>query len=160
MFIIIDIYSKNYKFLNNFLHKFFNQEICNKLKLIILKTNLQKTKKTFFLTVLKSPHVNKTAQEQFGYKMYKHQIKCFTFQPFLFLLFLKKIKFFLFSEITVKVNVIKNTTNSKKKLKNVFNVDNYSLDFNELKLIDYLNFFEIYGEFVINSKVCLDSSVG
>merc|ERR1712154_93976 len=102
MFIIIDIYSKNFYALSTFLNSFLNKKICNKLKLIIVKSSLQKTKKKK-LTVLKSPHVNKKAQEQFELHTYKKRIKCFTFKTLLFLVFLKKIKFYLFSEIVIKV---------------------------------------------------------
>ena len=151
MFIIIDIYSKNFYALSTFLNSFLNKKICNKLKLIIVKSSLQKTKKKK-LTVLKSPHVNKKAQEQFELHTYKKRIKCFTFKTLLFLVFLKKIKFYLFSEIVIKVSLIKNSKNSKKKIKNKFNVDNYHLNLNEVKLNNYLSVFEAYGEFVLNSK--------
>lgn len=152
MFIIIDIYSKNFYALSSFLSTFLSNKICNKLKLIIVKSSLQKTKKKKKLTVLKSPHVNKKAQEQFELHTYKKQIKCFTFKTFLFLVLLKKIKFNLFSEIVIKVSLIKNIKNSKKKIKNKFNVDNYQLNLSEVKLNNYLSIFEAYGEFILKSK--------
>ena len=55
MFIILSIYSKNLNSLTNFL-------------------------KFFFLSVLKSPHVNKKSQEQFEYYIYTKQLKIHVFQ--------------------------------------------------------------------------------
>jgi maltooligosyltrehalose synthase len=68
-------------------------------------------------------------------------------------MFLKKIKFYVFSDINIKINIIKNFNNSKKKIKNRFNTDNYKLNFKKLDLINYLKFFEVYGEFVLKSKL-------
>ena len=153
MFIIIDIYSKNFLSLKSFLKVFLNKKTRSKLKLILLKSSLQKTKKKKIFTVLKSPHVNKKAQEQFEHRIYKKRIKCFTFQTFLFLMFLKKIKFYVFSDINIKINIIKNFNNSKKKIKNRLNTDNYKLNFKKLDLTNYLEFFEVYGEFVLKSKL-------
>ena len=45
MFIIIDIYSKNYSTLQFFLKNLLNKKVCNKLKLIVLESILQKKKK-------------------------------------------------------------------------------------------------------------------
>ena len=68
-------------------------------------------------------------------------------------MFLKKIKFYVFSDINIKINIIKNFNNSSKKIKNRFNTDNYKLNFKKLDLINYLKFFEVYGEFVLKSKL-------
>ena len=51
------------------------------------KSRKKKKKKKTKFTVLKSPHVNKTAQEQFEYRIYKKQLKCFAFQSVLFLMY-------------------------------------------------------------------------
>ena len=77
MFVIIDIYSKNYKSLKNFLSVFNDETIIKKLKISILKNKAKKPLKKKVITVLKSPHVNKTAQEKFEYRVYKERVKCF-----------------------------------------------------------------------------------
>lgn len=159
MFIIIEIYSKSYKSLNYFVNNFFNKKSVDKLKLILLKSNLQKKKRKKILTVLKSPHVNKIAQEQFEQRIYKRQIKCFTFQGFLFLFFLKKIKIKLFSDIKIKICIIQNTNNLNNQIKSNFDVNNYCLNSKQLKFSNYLALLENYGEFVLKSK-SLGSSVG
>ena len=97
--------------------------------------------------------MNKTAQEHFEYRVYRKQLKCLTFQTFLFLIFLKKVKFYLFSDVNIKISVIKNYSNSKKKIKNKFDIDNYYLDFNKSNLSDYLKFLEVYGELSLKSKL-------
>lgn len=74
--------------------------------------------------------------------------------------FLKKIKFFLVSDIDVKITLIKKTTNLTKKIKHQFNVDSFCFHSNKFKLVEYLTFFEFYGEFFLKSKVGLDSSAG
>ena len=152
MFVIIDIYSKNYKTLQFFLVYFFNKKLINKLKLTVIKTQSKKPVKKKVFTILKSPHVNKTAQEQFEYRIYKKRLKCFIPQIFLFLVFLKKIKFKLFSELNFKIKIISNVKFEKKKIKNKFNVDNYYLNNNTNNLINYLKIFETYGEFILKSK--------
>merc|ERR1712045_574025 len=109
MFIIIDIYSKNFKSLKNFLLFFNNKNLFNKFKILTIKTDSQKPLKNFFITVLKSPHVNKSAQEQFEFKVYKKRLKLFVPQIFMFLTFLKKLKTNLFADIKFKLTIISNT---------------------------------------------------
>ena len=86
MFVIINISSKNYLALQICLKKIFNNELKHKLT-VIESLNKKQTKKTKF-SVLKSPHVNKTAQEQFEYKTHCVKLKCFVPQVFLFLIWL------------------------------------------------------------------------
>ena len=59
----------------------------------------------------------------------------------------------MFSEVDIKINVIKNMTNSTKKLKQHFNIDNYYLNLEKHQLTNYLSFLEVYGEFVLKSKI-------
>lgn len=158
MFVIIDIYSKNYKSISNFLKFFLTEKIINQLMLSLLKIKTQRPTKKKLFTVLKSPHVNKTAQEHFEYRIYKKRIKCFVPKISIFLISLKKIRSFLFSDLGIKIKLMSNKKLSNKKFKNSFNVDNYRLDDKKLDLISYLKMFEISGEFVI--KLSLDSSVG
>jgi ribosomal protein S10 len=84
----------------------------------------QKKKKKKIITLLKSPHVNKTAQEQFEMKYFSKKLKIITTQTFKFLIFLKNIKNFLFSDIQIKT---KFTCNSKEQFlsrKKILNLDN------------------------------------
>jgi ribosomal protein S10 len=152
MFVIIDIYSKNSKSLNYFLEFFCNEKLIQKLNLSILKITSQRQKKKKVFTVLKSPHVNKIAQEQFEYRIYKKRLKCFIPQISLFLIFFKKIRFNLFADLGFKIKLISNLKVEKQKIKNKFNVDNYCLFYKELNLVKYLKILEISGEFILKLK--------
>ncbi len=102
MFIILSIYSKNLNSLTNFL-KFFYKFKTNKfLKLNFSPVQSQKKKKFFFLSVLKSPHVNKKSQEQFEYYIYTKQLKIHVFQIAKFLTIWKILKIKLFSDVKIK----------------------------------------------------------
>lgn len=148
MFIIIDIQSKNLNSLNNFIEFLI---LKNKTLNYIKKIRHLQTKKSFF-TVLKSPHVNKTAQEQFEYKLYKKKIKIYSTQIFLFLIFLKKIKINLFSDLNFKIQLIINKKISLKKNKNKLNIDNFFLDNSNIGLRNYLKVLDKYGEIILKIK--------
>lgn len=100
-----------------FLKKNINEKF-NTLNFYFPKKNSKKV-----LTLLKSPHVNKTAQEQFEIRFFSIKVKILTSQVFKFLIFLKSIKNFLFSDIQIKTNFFSNLKN-KKLLTNILNIDN------------------------------------
>ena len=152
MFIIIDIHSKNYKSLKNFLAIFNDENITKNLKITIIKNKTKKPLKKKVITVLKSPHVNKTAQEKFEYRIYKERLKCFVPQVLLLLVFIKKITVNSFSDIKFKLNLISNFTNEKIKLKNNININNFCLVHKELNLIKYLKLLTISGEYILKLK--------
>ena len=80
MFIIIQIFSKNSNSISNFL-KFLYKLKTNKtlnLNFIIIQSSQFKKSKKF--SVLKSPHVNKKAQEQFEYNVFNKQLKIYVSQ--------------------------------------------------------------------------------
>ena len=158
MFFTINIRSKNLKSINNFLRFLENEKIFNKLRLKFFKV-LSKTKtKKKILTILKSPHVNKTAQEQFESRLYKRNLLCFTEQPFLILLIFKIFRFKYFSDIHILIKFRSNLVDSEKFLKQ--NINFYFYNLKKKKIIDYLKFLEITGEFLVNKNLSLDSSVG
>tara|TARA_B110000908_G_C10059460_1_gene359921 strand:- start:57 stop:515 length:459 start_codon:yes stop_codon:yes gene_type:complete len=152
MFVIIDIYSKNYKSLKNFLSVFNDETIIKKLKISILKNKAKKPLKKKVITVLKSPHVNKTAQEKFEYRVYKERVKCFVPQILLLLIFIKKIKLNSFSDIKFKLNFISSFNIEEIKIKNNININNFSLVHKELNLIKYLKLLTISGEYLLKLK--------
>ena len=104
------------------------------------------------ITVLKSPHVNKTAQEKFEYRIYKNKIKCFTPQILLLLTFLKKLRFSFLSDINFKLILISNNKIEKKNLKNQININNFCLVYKELNLIKYLKLLVLSGEYILKLK--------
>ena len=143
-----------------------------RLKLNGFLNYLQQKQNRKFFTTLKSPHVNKTAQEQVEYREFAKQITVFSFQILKFLILLKKIHKSLFPDVEIKIKfILKNKTIKKTKLVAI-NPDNYKiksfLSGNKKKninntskqkqMIAYLKLFDIYGE--LNFKTCSDSSVG
>lgn len=112
----INLCSKNKKSLDYFL----NFSKCNvKLQNFQSFSNLLKRKKTIKkITVLKSPHVNKTAQEQFGYTIYSLKMICNSWDAKKYLVILKKIKNYLFPGIKIQVDAL--FTKKKIYLKTLF----------------------------------------
>ena len=151
MFFIIHIKSKNYSSLQKFLNFFYFKSF-QKKKIVAFK-NMQhyKPKKKVF-TILKSPHVNKTAQEQFEYRLHTKKLKVYSSQFFLFLVFLKKIKFNLFADLDFKIELILNKKILLKKVKNKINPDNYILDIVDLGLGNYLNILSKYGKVILKNN--------
>lgn len=119
----ITLESKNEQSLKNYL-KFFNKNIKlynSKIKLI------NKNKNKNFTTILKSPHVNKKAQEQFGYNIFSKQLLIAFPNNYQLIFFFKKIEQKLFPDIIVKIKTQFNKNLSKNLKKKLFNPDNYKL---------------------------------
>lgn len=139
----------------------------------VVKKYFQKKTEKHFLTILKSPHVNKSAQEQFEFHLFSKQLSIFPFKRSHYTYILKKVRNTLFSDVMLK---IKSSINKEKKNNTrlvIFNPNNFKLNINkslitqkkrldELKNIKQLkNFdeknnkkvklmlqtFDIYGEF-------------
>merc|ERR1712078_546586 len=98
MFFYLKVSCKDKRILKKFVNFF------TKLKSFpIFIKPFPKREKRKFVTVLKSPHVNKTAQEQFEYRFFFKDFLVFSSKPSIFLLFLKKLKNFSFSGIKIEV---------------------------------------------------------
>lgn len=130
----LTIISKNKKSVENcFL--FFSNNISEN----IIKKYFQKKKKKNVLTILKSPHVNKKAQEQFESNFFSKQISIYSSNSSQLLLFFKKVKIYLFPDVKIKVKFILNKNLSEKVKTNIFNPSNFKLNvFKKLKLKKYL----------------------
>lgn len=102
------LYSKNKNTLNYFLNFFKNSE---KQNFRITKKLLQKKKKKKKISILKSPHVNKTAQKHFQYVYFCMSLSFKTHELQKNLSFLKKIKNQLFPDLKI---VIKGTYKKKE----------------------------------------------
>ena len=98
----LTLHSKDKQSLNEFLKynsKLQNFQIISKL----LKNKKSKKK----ISILKSPHVNKTAQEQFEYTTYSVKISFHLWEIKKYLILLKKIKNQVFPGIKMKINFLK-----------------------------------------------------
>lgn len=86
-----------------------------------------KKKKRKVITVLKSPHVNKTAQEQFEYRFFSKSFVVFCFKPLIFFLLLKKLKNFSFSGIKLEVKGLFEKDAVRRQTLKLINPDNIVL---------------------------------
>ena len=140
MFINIQIKSKNRNSLKNFITDFKKLSKNKKLKLnrFFKIYNKQQNNKTF--TILKSPHVNKTAQKQFEYNLYSKNFKIKSFQILKILTVLKHYQKFLYTDIDLKIKFIikKQNNNEFQKLKN-------STFIKSNNIIIYLLMLNFYG---------------
>jgi ribosomal protein S10 len=96
----VTITSKNKTSISNFF-LFFNSVIFDSL--IALITYFQKNVGKKKLTVLTSPHANKSAQEQFECRFFKKQLVINTIKTFKYLIFFKKLNYNMFSDIGIKL---------------------------------------------------------
>jgi ribosomal protein S10 len=115
MYLNITISSKNNNSLKSFLKVFKTLGQSNWLKLNKTLIVFQKKRLKKVFTILKSPHVYKTAQEQFESILFAKIVKVQTFQVLKTLIMLKKIQTISFADIQIKITCIINT-NSKKEI--------------------------------------------
>lgn len=121
----LTIRSKNKTSINEFF-SFFNE---NKLySSNVIKKYFQKKMKKKKLTILKSPHVNKKAQEQFEIRLFKKQFKIKTTQNLKYLIFLKRLNSKLFPDIEINLKCITNNKNIKKLGLSIFNPNNFKIN--------------------------------
>lgn len=153
------LYSKNKDTLNNFLSFFKNSD---KQNLRITTKLRQKEKRRKRISVLKSPHVNKTAQKHFQYVYYCLSLSFQTHELQKNLLFLKKIKNQLFPDIKIILkgtykkkdkfypkNVIFYSPNFKKKNQKQFSIIStnrnlFKKTISHLKTLDYYGKINLY----------------
>jgi len=145
MFINITFYSKNYSSIKEFLRFFYKKFLFKDLKFSIFKIKFQKPVQKKVFTLLKSPHVNKTAQEQFEYRLFRKQFTIYSYKSFLFFILLKYIKLVLFPDIKIKITILTNNFKFNRKLKNKIHPNNYNSTF----LLNYLKMFDFYGEVLL-----------
>lgn len=111
-----------------------------------------KQKKRKFITILNSPHVNKTAQEQFEVRVYSKQFLINSFKPFSLLSLLKRIKISSFPGLKLEVKGIFNLSNSEKESLLTLDPDNICLISvnSPVCLLNikrkYIQLFDCYGE--------------
>ena len=149
MFINIYLSSKNYTSLNTFL-RFFVKMIKNKhIKTSAFLAQHSKPRLTKKFSILKSPHVNKKAQDQFEFHVYKKQLSLYSFQGLKVLMILKRIQCKLFADVKIKVGVVFNDSKLHKKIRKNLNPNRIILKKN--KVNDslskvYLQLLDMHGE--------------
>nr|YP_010247943.1 ribosomal protein S10 [Pseudo-nitzschia delicatissima]QTJ30088.1 ribosomal protein S10 [Pseudo-nitzschia delicatissima] len=122
MFFYLKVSCKDKKILEKFIRVF------TKIKsLPIFIKPFPKHEKRKFITILKSPHVNKTAQEQFEYRFFSKHFLVFSVKPQIFFLFLKKLKNLSFSGIKLEVKGVFEKNVANKYVLKLINPDNIVL---------------------------------
>ena len=155
MFFYLKVSSKNKKVLEQFV------QFLSKLKSssTILK-HFAKQKQRKFVTILKSPHVNKTAQEQFEVKFYSKQFLINSLKPLTYFLFLKKLKNTSFPGIKLELKGLFSKLEESEMLLKLTNPDNIITQnkrdlkiSNQLKFFQtkYIQLFDCYGEIRLKS---------
>ena len=157
----LTIYSKNKESIDNFLK--FLKNILKTQHIQIIKKLLKKKKIKKKISILKSPHVNKTAQEQFEYVYYFITISFYSWEIKKYFILLKKSKNQLFPDIHIQIKA-KTFCSKKNKLINlnktlfykpVLNIKNkkqktlsqFSTNKSQLhKTVVYFKMLDLYGE--------------
>lgn len=165
----LTITSKNPKALKIFFLFCFQ----NKKKIFNLTTTFYKKKnETKKFTILKSPHVNKTAQTQLEYRLYSAQIRISLQNASKYLILLKKIKTNLFPELKIKTQLLINKQNKfqlQTKLLNprntTLNTLNGSKSKNKSKTmflkktLTYIKLLDCFGEINLTQNISLQNNV-
>jgi ribosomal protein S10 len=168
MFFYIKASSKDKKVLEKF--SWFLSKL--ETSTFILKC-FSKQKKRKFITILKSPHINKTAQEQFEFRFYSKRFLINSFQPLTFLFILKKIKNLSFSGLNLEVKSLLEYNEKNKNFLKLISPDNLTLnikrDCNKQKLANksfsqnlllkkYIQLFDCYGETFLKDIIYLNTN--
>lgn len=152
------------------LKKFIN--LLTKLKSLPISIKyFPKHEKRKFVTVLKSPHVNKTAQEQFEYRYFSKDFLVFSFKPLTFFLLLKKLKNLSFSGIKIEIRGLLEKKKTGKPVLKLITPDNIvlrevcfknnnlkknkTLDFDYSLSKKYIQLFDSYGEIYLQNTFYL-----
>jgi ribosomal protein S10 len=121
----VTIASKNKNSINDFF-LFFNKN--TRYKLNSLKKYFQKNMEKKKLTILKSPHVNKKAQEQFESRLFKKQFTVQTKKNLKYLIFLKRFNYDLFPDVDIKLKYIITSKDTEKLALKVFNPNYFKIN--------------------------------
>ena len=142
MLFYLYINTKNFQSLKKFSKTFFNIFFYNSIKKLKYYPLIKK--RTRF-SILKSPHVNKTSQEQFEFRKSYRKIKLYTpyYLKSFFLLNLLYNRFFS-SDINIKIVFLLKKTN-KQTVHLLKNTKNFC---RKLKVLDTI------GETILKQKLC------
>lgn len=144
MFVLVTVRSKDQKLLKKLFNSF---KLYNPFLLKFKVMSKRRGKK--FLSVLRSPHVNKTAQEQFEYRIYSYTWSIQVLNIYHFLVFFKKLSTNVFLDVSFKITTEPNSkTQRLVSLLPLFKIVN-------TKIVSLLKKYNKQGEiFIYQSKDC------
>lgn len=144
------VQSKNKQSIKKF-SLFLIETLTIEFKAIIKLIRKKKNKK--ILTLLKSPHGNKTAQEQFESRLYSHKYVIYSPYLFKYALFLKKTHKELFPDVRVKWIWHRSSQIGKSVQSQLFNLDYfYMIQVNNKKITQETSFFDLRKLSIENPK--------
>nr|AEP20706.1 ribosomal protein S10 [Durinskia baltica diatom endosymbiont] len=141
MFLYFNVSSKDNKILKKFLQFLLKLNISP----VVIKY-VPKQQKRKFVTILKSPHINKTAQEQFEFRHYSKKFIVNSVKPLTFFLIIKKLKNLSFSGLKLEVKGLLNFERKNKSFLNQLDPDNIILNQHRTYTKRYIQLFDCYGE--------------
>lgn len=97
-------------------------------------------------SVLKSPHVNKTAQEQFEIRNYEKTMEIYCHQNIFVLFLIKRLSNRLFRDVEIKTKISTGNSKALKLFKINFNCNSHSFSKKDIVLDGYLKSLDCYGE--------------
>jgi len=103
----IFIKTKNFNALNRYLKLLYALKKSKYLANITFLDTKNKKKQKIF-TLLKSPHINKTAREQIGYTLYEKHLLIYTKQPNLLSMIFKKLNTNSVFDLSIKIKISQN----------------------------------------------------
>ena len=149
MFFYITIYAKEKTTLGKFMNFF------SKVNVVALNffSKKQKKNKHKFVTILKSPHINKTAQEQFEYKFFTSQIVLYSTDLFFCFVIFKRILKKGFPGLKIKLLHSFDKKKQNKILSSFLNPDNILLKnkITKNKVKSYFFMFDSFGEICLQN---------
>lgn len=80
------------------------------------------------ITLLKSPHVNKTAQEHFEKRTFTKQFQIHLSKNKKCLTLLKKLNYYVFPDLKITLTLLINQKNQNLKISKVFTLNNFKLN--------------------------------
>lgn len=159
---------RTYKYKSVCKYKIKKRKHLTKKNINGLLSYLQKKRKHKIFTILKSPHINKIAQEQIEYRLFSKQINIISFQILKFLVLIKKLQVNINTDIKIQIIFILNDKITTKTKLIFLNPDNYKIKHfflqrkrdiiykyaaqqikqkpNKRLTLFYLKLFDIYGE--------------
>ena len=150
MFINIYLSSKNHTSLNTFVRFFLKITRTKQIDASAFLVQHSKPRLIKKFSVLKSPHVNKKAQDQFEFRVYNKQLSLYSLQGLKLLRVLKQIQHKLFADVKIKVGFVFNDSKLQKKVRKKFNPNKIVLtknQANESSSKFHLQLLDMYGEF-------------
>nr|UQS76177.1 ribosomal protein S10 [Haslea ostrearia]WAJ48216.1 hypothetical protein CCFAOBFC_00049 [Haslea ostrearia] len=131
---IVTISSKNKESLKIFFN-FYNKKLASIAShSLVLSQNQKKTSRNI-VSILKSPHVNKTAQVHYGTSKFSKQILIFSYKSYLFFLFFKKIQARLFPDIAIEIKSFLKIKHNTKLNGKFLDPDHFIIDLNSINSI-------------------------